>query len=208
MTKNTAKRCSSSALLAALVYVAVAGNVRAESTESAPPKGRCPLLSPQELSFRFSYGIANRDSLRFYTFGPRVAYDLPDAIPAIAGNRLRIALETTGSIIHGDHHDRDGEFAFSPLILDYRFDRGGFFVPFVNGGEGIVITTLDHLKIGGPLEFSTQAGGGFHLFFTEEQAITFDFRFRHISNAGIKDDNRGLNTFFFTVGLSRFPNRR
>ncbi len=168
----------------------------------------CWLLCPQEIAFRFAYGIGSRDSLRFYTLGPRVAYDLPDFVPAIAGNRIRLAIEATGSVIHGDDHPRDGEFAFSPLIFDYRYDSGGVFVPFVDGGEGIVLTTLDDLDIGGAFEFSSQAGGGFYLFYTHEDAVSFDFRIRHISNSGIKSENKGLNTYFFTVGLSHFPDRK
>jgi len=174
----------------------------------AAAESKNPLLDPQEISVRFAYGIGDKDSLRFYTLGPRVAYDFPDWVPAIAGNRVRIAIEATGSFIHGDHHDRDGEFALSPLILDYRYDRGIPFVPFVEGGEGIVLTALDGLHIGGPFEFSSQVGGGFHLFFTYEDALTFSFRLRHISNAGIRSENSGLNTYFFAIGLAHFPNRR
>jgi hypothetical protein len=175
----------------------------------AASDSQCPLLKPQELSVRFAYGIGDRASLRFYTLGPHVAYDLlPQWIPEIAGNRLRIALEVNGSVIHGSSHPHDGEFALTPLLFDYRFDRGIPFVPFVEGGEGIVLTTLDHLHIGGPFEFSSQGGGGFHLFYTHEDALTFSFRIRHISNSGIKAENSGLNTYFFAVGLSHFPDRR
>jgi hypothetical protein len=186
--------------------LALVGTIVFASSAKAGPASA--LANPQEVAVRFAYGIGDRESLRFFTLGPRVAYDLPDWIPAIAGNRLRIALEANGSFIHGDHHPRDGEFALSPLIFDYRYDRGIPFVPFIEGGEGIVLTTLDRIHIGGPFEFSSQGGGGFHLFFTYEDAITFSFRIRHISNSGIKSENSGLNTYFFAVGLSHFPDRR
>jgi len=179
-------------------------------TASAPAPTDRPFsfFSPQEASFRFSYGIGDRSSLRFYSFGPRVAYDLPSFIPAIFDNRIRIAIELMGALIHGDHPDLDGEFAFTPLLFDYRFDRGGPFVPFFEGGEGIVLTTLKNEHLGGPFEFSSQAGGGIHLFYTTEDALTLGIRYRHISNSGIKEPNRGLNTFYFTVGLGHFPDRQ
>ena len=158
---------------------------------------------------RFSYGIGDRESLRFYALGARAAYDLlPELIPAIARNRLRLALEVGGAFIHGDQRSHDGEFAFSPLIFDYRFDVGQALVPFVDGGEGLVLTTLDALNIGGPFEFSSQAGGGIHLFFTHEDAVTLAVRYRHISNSGIKEQNSGLNTLFLIIGLSHFDNRQ
>ena len=191
-----------------LAMIASTSAIAADDGASSPPASRSALLSPQEISFRFAYGVGDRESLRFYTFGPRIAYDLPEFVPAILGNRLRLAIEMTGSIIHGNDRPHDGEFAFSPLIFNYRYDTGSAFVPFIEGGEGIVLTTLDGLHIGGPFEFSSQAGGGFHLFFSREYALTFDGRFRHISNLGIYDENRGLNTYFFGVSISHFPGRR
>lgn len=206
---STSRRASGRAvLLAVAVTLLVAASSRAEPSGDTAAKSTCPLLSPQECSFRFAYGYSDTDSLSFYTFGPRVAYDLPAFVPAIAGNRIRIGLEMTGSIMNGDINKNAGEFALSPLIFDYRYDAGGWFVPFIEGGEGIVLTTLDHINIGGPFEFSSQGGGGFHLFVNKENAVTFAFRIRHISNAGIKSPNRGLNTYFFNIGFSRFPGRR
>ena len=166
------------------------------------------LLEPQEASIRFSYGIGEKDSLKFYSLTPRVAYDLlPSWIPPLAGNRLRLALEIGGSYIHGNHHSSDGEFAFSPLLFDWRYDFGAPIVPFFDAGEGIVLTSLDNLHIGGPFEFSSQFGGGVHLFFAQEDAVTIAVRYRHISNSGIKDENSGLNTFYVIFGLSSFPGR-
>jgi hypothetical protein len=204
-TSRPARGRTGLAVLAVMLLAAAAS--WAEPSGDAPREGGNPLLSPQEVSFRFAYGHGDRDSLDFYTFGPRVAYDLPAFVPAIAGNRIRIGLEMTGSIISGDHNSTAGEFAFSPLIFDYRYDSGGTFVPFIEGGEGIVLTTLDDLNIGGPFEFSSQAGAGFHVFVSKENAITFAFRYRHISNLGIYDDNSGLDTYFFNVGFSHFPGR-
>ncbi|HSD10669.1 MAG TPA: acyloxyacyl hydrolase [Candidatus Binatia bacterium] len=207
--KAKSVRGNGGVLLAAILATLLAeGPARAESVTQGDAHAACFLLSPQEVSFRFAYGYGDRASLNFFTFGPRAAYDLPGFVPAILGNRIRWVIEATGSIItHGPDHDLDGEFALSPLIFNYRYDTGGFFVPYVEGGEGIVLTTLNHLNIGGPFEFSSQGGGGFDLFFSRENALSFDVRYRHISNLGISNDNSGLGTVFFTIGLSHFPGR-
>ena len=198
------KRMSRVAALAAAIAAPVLLASGSAFAESSKPFS---LFAPQEASFRFSYGISDPSEIRSYTFGPRVAYDL-SFIPPIFDNHVRIVLELMGSFIHGSEHDLDGEFAFSPLIFDYRYDRGGVFVPFIEGGEGIVLTTIGGENIGGPFEFSSQGGLGAHFFFTTEDAVTFGVRYRHISNLGISDDNSGLDTFFITVGLSHFPDRR
>jgi hypothetical protein len=197
-------------LLAVLLgsALAIASTSTAGDGASATPQPRgSGLFSPQEASFRFAYGRGDKESLDFYTFGPRIAYDLPDFVPAILGNRIRLAIEMYGSIINGDNHPLDGEFAFNPLIFNYRYDTGGSFVPFIEGGGGIVLTTLDELNIGGPFEFSSQGGGGFQWFFDPHYALTLDARYRHISNAGIKSQNSGLNTLFVGISIGHFPDR-
>ncbi len=208
MTRAKTVRRGVRLLLATTLAMLVAeGLSRAESATQGAESHRSSLLSPQELSFRFAYGYTESASLNFFTFGPRVAYDLPDFVPAIAGNRIRLAIEMLGSIISGPNHGGNGEFALSPLIFNYRYDTGSFFVPYIEGGEGIVLTTLNHLNIGGPFEFSSQGGGGFDLFLSRENALSFDVRYRHISNLGISNDNSGLETVFFTIGLSHFAGR-
>ena len=199
----------SAAVALALVLAVYGLASAADSTGgNAAPAARkeFSLFEPQEAALRFSYGFADH-SLNFYTFGPRVAYDLPDFVPALFDNRFRIAIELMGSLID-NHNHLDGEFAFTPLLLDYRYDTGSPFVPFFDGGEGIVLTTIDDFRLGGPFEFSSQVGGGLHYFYAAQNAITIAARYRHISNAGIKDQNSGLNTVFITVGITRFPGRR
>ena len=208
MTRAKTVRRRVGLLLATTLAMLIAeGLARAESATLGNAHTGSGLLSPQELSFRFAYGYAERVSLNFFTFGPRVAYDLPDFVPAIAGNRIRLAIEMLGSIISGPNHGGNGEFALSPLIFNYRYDTGGAFVPFIEGGGGIVLTTLDEMNLGGPFEFSSQGGGGFHWFFNRNHAVTFDARYRHISNAGIKSQNSGLNTLFVGISLGLFPDR-
>lgn len=189
-----------------LAFACADASAAGDGDSSVPPTRSSGIFSPQELSFKFAYGMGNKESLDFYTFGPRVAYDLP-LVPAIFGNHIRLAIEMFGSIISGDNHPLDGEFAFSPLIFNYRYDSGGAFVPFIEGGGGIVLTTLDEMNLGGPFEFSSQGGGGFHWFFNRNHAVTFDARYRHISNAGIKSENSGLNTLFVGISLGLFPDR-
>jgi hypothetical protein len=164
-------------------------------------------LCPSEVAFRFLYGESDKGSLTSYSFGPRAAFDLlPSIIPPIAGNRVRLAVELIGSTIQNGSSEH--EIAFSPLIFDYRYDAGVPVVPFIEGGEGILYTSLSHLNLGGHFQFSSQIGGGIHIFFTREDALTIGGRYRHISNAGIRRPNSGLNTYFVTFAWSRFPYRR
>ena len=51
---------------------------------------------------------------------------------------------------------------------------------------------------------SLQLGAGLQFFLNDSFALTGGYRFRHMSNAGITDDNSGINHHFILVGLSYF----
>jgi len=50
--------------------------------------------------------------------------------------------------------------------------------------------------------FTEQASIGMHYFFTKNTAFTAEYRFRHLSNADIRQPNRGISTNFVTAGIT------
>ena len=52
--------------------------------------------------------------------------------------------------------------------------------------------------------FIIQTGLGVQYFLDERHAINVQYRYRHISNAHIKDPNSSINTSFILVGYSFF----
>ena len=52
--------------------------------------------------------------------------------------------------------------------------------------------------------FSNTIGGGFSFFLTEKTALNLEYRLRHMSNAGLEDPNRGIDTHFGMIGYSVF----
>jgi opacity protein-like surface antigen len=92
---------------------------------------------------------------------------------------------------------------FSPQIR-YDFTTGTPWVPFMNGGVGVVETDIGEPDISTRFEFNVQVGAGVHLFLQENLAFTFEYRWFHISNAQIETPNHGTNTQVFTLGMSYF----
>ncbi len=73
MTRVKTVRRRVGLLLATTLAMLIAeGLARAEPATPGNSHTGSVLLSPQELSFRFAYGYADRVSLNFFTFGPRV----------------------------------------------------------------------------------------------------------------------------------------
>ena len=169
------------------------------------------LPKPDSYAFRVMNGHAHSRSVESIAFGPRATFDVLGFIPPIYGNRVVLGVELLGMV-----HDKMGykhEINLNPLLLDWRYDSGGWFAPYVEAGEGGLWTTLRYLSLGGKFQFASHIGVGAHLFWQPELAVSLGYRFRHISNAGLNgsgdenDLNQGLNQHFFIIGITRFPDR-
>jgi lipid A 3-O-deacylase len=123
-----------------------------------------------------------------------------------AGNQwyrgnLELLGELWGGIqIHPRHRFLVG---FTPL-LRHNFATGGRWVPFVEGGVGVAYTNIAGRDLSNGFQFNLQAGAGTHFFLREDTALTLEYRFFHLSNAGLNVPNTGLNTELVFAGLSRF----
>lgn len=89
-------------------------------------------------------------------------------------------------------------------IFRYNFLPEGRLIPFVEAGPGILITDFGLEDRADGFTFSFQTGLGFHFFLSERTAFTAEVRFDHISNAGIADPNRGLNSGLVLIGVTTF----
>src|SRR5205823_14061440 len=89
-------------------------------------------------------------------------------------------------------------------LLRYNFAAGGRWVPFVEGGVGIAYTNLAGRDLSDGFQFNPQAGVGTHYFLREDLALTLQYRWFHLSNAGLNRPNSGLNSQMVFAGVSRF----
>jgi opacity protein-like surface antigen len=89
-------------------------------------------------------------------------------------------------------------------LLRYHFSAGGRWVPFVDGGAGIAHTNIGGRDLSEGWQFNLQAGVGTQYFLRRDLALTLQYRWFHLSNAGLNEPNSGLNTHMAYVGLSRF----
>jgi opacity protein-like surface antigen len=87
-------------------------------------------------------------------------------------------------------------------LLRYSFAPGGRWVPFVNGGVGLAYTTISNPDLNGGLQFNIQVGAGVHYFHQKDRALTLQYRWFHLSNAGIRRPNSGVNTHLVFAGMS------
>lgn len=92
------------------------------------------------------------------------------------------------------------------LVVKYNFLSFGRWMPFWDGGAGMVWTDFAPRipEQSTQFNFILQTGPGVSYFVSENLAITVGIRFHHISNAGIGERNVGLNAWLFNLGVSFF----
>ena len=74
--------------------------------------------------------------------------------------------------------------------------------PYFKGGSGPIFISQHTREQGTQFNFNDFAALGVHYFFTKTVALTFEYRFRHISNAEIKKPNRGIDSHFGLCGVA------
>jgi hypothetical protein len=76
------------------------------------------------------------------------------------------------------------------------------FQPYFKGGIGMVYITQHTREQSTQFNFVEYAGGGVHYFFNKNTALTLEGRYRHLSNASIREPNKGIDSYFALIGLS------
>lgn len=76
------------------------------------------------------------------------------------------------------------------------------FQPYIKIGPGIDYMTLHTGEQGTQFNFITHGALGAHYYFTPNTAFIVEGRWRHLSNAGIKEPNHGFNSYFVLTGIA------
>lgn len=96
----------------------------------------------------------------------------------------------------------NAEIGNSFLVKIGLLSENAKFQPYFKGGVGFVYTT-QHLRAQGTqFDFNEYAGVGGHYFFQKNIALTLECRYRHLSNADIKQPNWGVDSHFIVAGIS------
>jgi hypothetical protein len=84
------------------------------------------------------------------------------------------------------------------------FAASGKIRPYLTFGSGLIYITQSTEEQSTKYNFQDQAGAGIYYFLDEKSALNFGYRIRHISNAGIKHPNSGIDTHIGEFGYSIF----
>ena len=96
------------------------------------------------------------------------------------------------------------DFAGIAPLLRYNFAPGHRWVPFIDAGAGLTYTDIRDRDLSADFEFNLQLGVGVRYFLRDDLALTVQYRFIHISDAGITSPNLGVNNNTVLLGMSWF----
>ncbi len=111
--------------------------------------------------------------------------------------------EMVGEGILGGSVHPGGRLLGGALFFRLHAKNRRSWVPFLDLGAGMQNTTL-HLRVpelSGSLQFSPQVGLGVQYFVRPQRAIVLEYRYLHMSNAGIEPPNHGFNASMLTLGF-------
>jgi len=97
-----------------------------------------------------------------------------------------------------------GLLGISPVGLRYNFTSPGRLAPFIEGQLGVAYADIPKHIQGTRFSFTESAGLGLRYFVSGRTAFELSGRFRHLSNAGIKEPNPGINEVYVLFGVSYY----
>jgi Lipid A 3-O-deacylase (PagL) len=189
---------------------------RAQSAQANPPRFSPAASDPGSRDFFWSH----RSRI---TFGFQVAYGLQDAIPRdISHINMVYAQPQLGWIAWDSPHSRlplkrfeilsegilgnaihpGGHLYGQTLLLRFDFTPLRHVVPFFDAGSGVVNTTVESRvpEVTGRTQFLSQGGMGIQYFYRPQRAWVIEYRYFHMSNAGLQIPNPGFNGNMLSIG--------
>jgi hypothetical protein len=149
--------------------------------------------------FGFNFHLSNnvKEDIQFYFLTPWWGKVLKKWD---GGGSLEFIAEGFLSFARQESKDRFA-VGITPLLA-YNFKALGKAVPFLELGAGILYTDLDPERFGSEFNFTPQGGIGIRYETTPGRFLRLSFRYHHISNAGLDDENRSIDSVFFSIGFS------
>ena len=122
-------------------------------------------------------------------------------LPKILSNRWMFYLEPGFSILSNKSSKWEAGTGIGlKYMLDLSKNVQGYFLV----GSGLIYITYKSHYQDTNFNFQNNIGTGLLFFISKNKALDVGIRYRHISNAGIRKPNDGIDNLIGTIGLSLF----
>ena len=147
----------------------------------------------------------DRTDLSFAWIFPNWQYNLTGIMAEDSLMRGALFWHVEGGLSLLTHRDHEYLVNFSPLMAEYKFlSPKRRWAPTLLAGAGFSMTNWKDQavpELGSEFEFLLHLGGGVEVF-RKTGSYSFNYRFFHVSIAGMQRPNIGLNANVFSLGMS------
>ena len=154
---------------------------------------------PHETAFGMYAGTAyDWSHMSFLLFSGQALFDYDAIWPHPAPEGLRLRLEANAGAATGTDFSGERLVASAGFLGVYEFGspKTSRFVPYVEGGVEGIYTDFQREDQGSRLNFNPVAGIG-----VRSGSGFVVLRIHHVSNAGLNDKNRGINSIVLGFGV-------
>lgn len=161
----------------------------------------------ERVEFRTGYGVVENDKNQKTHFQltplfPSVVIPLTRPIgPSWARGRIEWNPELF-IVILSNPYVRP-MLGMDPIQFRYQLEPIGRWSPYVLGTAGILYANVHRQETNSDLNFNIGIGVGTRYAVTDKTWLLLEYRHVHISNAGIKNQNSGIDSDNFLAGISR-----
>lgn len=153
-----------------------------------------------------SFGVeGGREDISYYANSLRFGYNLTGII---GEHWYRGCFQFVGELFLAEIFDTEGggSIVVGPnALFRYNFVQENWpVVPYAQLGPGLVYTDTGNNAVGSELGFQLNIGVGLRFVLSDRWAISGEFDWHHMSNAGLADHNLGSNEAGAQFGISYF----
>jgi len=192
--------CRLVGLLVALMLLTAAPGTRAADDAPSPVLHRDGFFTEVGFLTGFGYGTVTEGDYLPVPLIVHLGADMRRWFPSLTGNRgvLTVFLEPQVNPVFG--HDTSFE-AGAGIGLKYRYPLTDALSVYGLVTTGFLFITGDTVDQADGFNFSHAVGVGVNLAIMPGAALDLGFRARHVSNAGLREPNSGIDTYFGTIGF-------
>ncbi len=169
---------------------------------AALPQGLRPARWDFRTGYAYQYTNESRpNNFQLIPFLPSVIIPLTKEIgPRWARGKFNWQVEGNfAAFIHPWHRPL---FGVTPIQFQWEWATPCRWKPYVFAGAGVLYANVDRRETRKDLNFNLQGGIGTYLDLGKDRSLIVEYRHIHLSNAGLHEDNSGMDTHNFLVGVS------
>ena len=170
---------------------------------AAAPEQRSQRVRFNELTFSSGYGwgeLKGNDNLEIIPFSVRFGFDINALVGVRGAAELQFGVEPFLNTIVAPEEGVEAGFNVGFRYITPVTDGVSVFGEISSGPAYLSIDTVEQGD--GGFNFISQFGAGLQFELTRNVALNAGYRFRHLSNAGFSEPNRGINSDVLLAGIS------